>query len=894
MRIESVTLENFKSHLNSKISFGPGLNLILGPNGSGKSSILQAIGFAFFGIKADVQRLSQLITDDGEKIFSRIIVEFISNDGIRYKVTKEISADRNSKTYLEDQNGLKIDNLSKVSDKISELLEIRSDEPDRVYRYIITAYQNQIIDIFSQDASRRKPFFNSLFDTEIYKSISEVELRNYAFSLNDKAIKIQSEKDILENELKKGIFLDDEIKKIEDELKTASMEMEKMMAEKITKDEFIKNQDALTGEIKDLQSNQKLVESTSSQIMKNIEKISAEQIEAENAKRVVETFENDHTLYIHLEDEIKKIELKIKDIRKTIDELDVYKTQIRDKSSKMEKMKWAVDSEKETLDLETKRVESGRTEILSQKEKIKKIEREVDEKESKYKTGRLLRDRIKSIMNGGELEKVFEIVESPDHKKDFDETNNRMKLQRSLETSLKEIEARIIETTSKLKELEEAKLTLSNGSCPYLKERCQNIKGDPAGYFDPKIKIMNDAIIRFEDEKTKVENEISTNKKLEERKREIIEKIFEELSGEVDKSFEESSEAKVELKSESAKLIDMEKEIDALVLSIDDHRSAISKNSEFLSRMEKEIEVLSSKISRDEELRNELNDLELSRSALQKKIENVKTGYDLYNQNKKIADKTDRIIAELEEQRAEREKVEKKLLELNAKVESLSKHFDGQKVNSFRLEIESLNKNIKVKDQHIGELKATIRQKYEMKEDLLEKQKILEGINETLKKIEKKRSLSSTLQKLLNDMGSKISETYRRYISSKATENHTMLTNKSDEIRWGEEYDINLIPQSNTKASRPFYLLSGGEQITVSLSMRMGLAEYFSRSKFAIFDEPTVNLDEERRNALSESLPALIKEMDQVIVVTHDSTFKEMAEKVIILKNENGTTIVQE
>jgi exonuclease SbcC len=91
MKIKSVKLENFKSHVNSYISFSPGLNLIIGPNGSGKSSILQAIGLGFFGITNKVN-LSKFITNDVKNDGSTIKIEFDDGDGMNYTLTREISS----------------------------------------------------------------------------------------------------------------------------------------------------------------------------------------------------------------------------------------------------------------------------------------------------------------------------------------------------------------------------------------------------------------------------------------------------------------------------------------------------------------------------------------------------------------------------------------------------------------------------------------------------------------------------------------------------------------------------------------------------------------------------------------------------------------------------------
>ena len=47
--LQSVELENFLSHKNTKLTFDKGVTVFVGPNGAGKSSIIDAITFALFG-----------------------------------------------------------------------------------------------------------------------------------------------------------------------------------------------------------------------------------------------------------------------------------------------------------------------------------------------------------------------------------------------------------------------------------------------------------------------------------------------------------------------------------------------------------------------------------------------------------------------------------------------------------------------------------------------------------------------------------------------------------------------------------------------------------------------------------------------------------------------------
>ena len=49
MRVESIELENIRSHTKTQIDFQRGFNCLVGGVGWGKSSVLYAIDFALFG-----------------------------------------------------------------------------------------------------------------------------------------------------------------------------------------------------------------------------------------------------------------------------------------------------------------------------------------------------------------------------------------------------------------------------------------------------------------------------------------------------------------------------------------------------------------------------------------------------------------------------------------------------------------------------------------------------------------------------------------------------------------------------------------------------------------------------------------------------------------------------
>ena len=72
--------------------------------------------------------------------------------------------------------------------------------------------------------------------------------------------------------------------------------------------------------------------------------------------------------------------------------------------------------------------------------------------------------------------------------------------------------------------------------------------------------------------------------------------------------------------------------------------------------------------------------------------------------------------------------------------------------------------------------------------------------------------------------------------------------------------------------------LSGGQKKRAALAKTL-----VEPAEVLILDEPTNNLDTERKKLLAEYMGEILNNLEQSIIVTHDDTFREMAEKIIEL-----------
>jgi exonuclease SbcC len=138
-------------------------------------------------------------------------------------------------------------------------------------------------------------------------------------------------------------------------------------------------------------------------------------------------------------------------------------------------------------------------------------------------------------------------------------------------------------------------------------------------------------------------------------------------------------------------------------------------------------------------------------------------------------------------------------------------------------------------------------------------------------------------------------------ISQKASEYLEKLNTKIQRISLSEKTrDVNISCYSRN-TTLDLESLSGGEQVSVALALRLGMSHLLGASNlnFMILDEPTAHLDSERRKSLVNVLSQLtsLKEDDssmQFIIITHDAEIFDDSSVENIYKfesNPNGTVI---
>jgi exonuclease SbcC len=136
------------------------------------------------------------------------------------------------------------------------------------------------------------------------------------------------------------------------------------------------------------------------------------------------------------------------------------------------------------------------------------------------------------------------------------------------------------------------------------------------------------------------------------------------------------------------------------------------------------------------------------------------------------------------------------------------------------------------------------------------------------------------MRETLKKAGPEVTKSYVAHISVEANQLFREITGEAGRtLRWTSDYEI-VVEEGGYE--RSFVNLSGGEQVAAALAVRLALLKQLSDIRVAFFDEPTVNMDAERRENLARQI-GQVTHFDQLFVISHDDTFEETVDHVLVL-----------
>jgi exonuclease SbcC len=284
-----------------------------------------------------------------------------------------------------------------------------------------------------------------------------------------------------------------------------------------------------------------------------------------------------------------------------------------------------------------------------------------------------------------------------------------------------------------------------------------------------------------------------------------------------------------------------------------------------------------------EELKTELSafaslDAELS-AAIQARQQN-ESDYHSFIQNKKISDTLAARQQEFETTEAEIAETETLLAAAKTDLATLEAEYDAE---AHRRTLTDLDQWRERATQLTTQLETSRQQLERLAAQLARLEEVRERMREHLAAKEKAQRLRETadfIRDTLQKAAPYITELHVHSISAEANQLFREITGRFDAtLKWAKDYEITLEEEGR---ERPFLNLSGGEQMAAALAVRLALLKELSEVKIAFFDEPTTNMDEERRQNLAQQI-GRIKDFQQLFVISHDDSFEGFTDQIVTL-----------
>jgi exonuclease SbcC len=283
--------------------------------------------------------------------------------------------------------------------------------------------------------------------------------------------------------------------------------------------------------------------------------------------------------------------------------------------------------------------------------------------------------------------------------------------------------------------------------------------------------------------------------------------------------------------------------------------------------------------------------IELDTQVAQQEIirQQCEAGYSTYLKNIDTA----KLLPEREQayrQAAQKaEQAERDLVAAEQAYREAEAAFDEQELTNIENEVNRLTAELARLAEAMRKLQLEINaleQQIQHAEELLVE---LEAAEKEKQALEELHRMIEQFRKLIREAAPHVLKAMMTGISIEANRIFgEIMGDRSAQLSWQNDYEIILHRQG---ANRTFAQLSGGEQMSAALAVRLALLKKLSSLNIAFFDEPTQNMDELRRTNLAEQIRR-VRGFDQLFVISHDDSFEQGLDSLVRLRKMDGQTRV--
>ena len=880
MHITRIELENIKSHVESSFEFPRGTTAITGENGAGKTTIIEAVGWTLFDV-LDYKK-EEFLRRGAKRGTVRVTFES-SLDERQYTVYRDTATgynvyDPQLKTRLADKK-------EEVSRFLWQHLGVEpGTDLDSLFRRAIGVPQGTFTAIFLDTPAERKRAFDKLLKVEEYRQGAEELLKTARF-IDNQTVTIRERIARAEGEIARVDAVDEEYRTVVAESQDIAARLEEATRSSLEHAREVEQFEKAEAELSTARSTLETHKSEHAKLhlVRTQQEILLQQSRDAAAKldEVRAEFER-HTAAV----------LRIKDLERER----VTRDNLRADLAKVEAALVNVRAEQKYSQEALERATRAKAEIADLKRKAEEQER----LESKLAKLRDAAARSRSI--GEQVQRIDERLERlrESYRENSKQLSHAIEMTRRVD-GLADLEKRDAEIVRELASLRAAlerderfQREIKDGLCPILSQRCLNLKEGETleDFVTSQFSELRSKIVVLETDHAQVAVELKTSREAEKflGQLEMLQSREKEIKDEGTRLREE----RAGLQKESDELRTTETELsktEASLKALDNPKAKINV-LEAEARLETEVRrkltAIESNLERLESDRQILNEqLELHEDLDAQWAEQIAIrdstadANRTYLANESMASLIGERETRLAAAASEIVGIEKLVADAQEAFSAAERGYDRDKHVSARSALVDLQK----KEAELNAMRDAARRR----EALLEAEFArLSAIRESLKdevrerdRLEKMGELTTFIRDTLKEAAPLVARNYVFHVSAEANTMFREITGNAEHtLKWGEDYGIVL---EEGGYERPFSSLSGGEQMAAAISVRLALLKQLTDIRIAFFDEPTTNMDAERRENLAQQL-SQIKHFDQLFVISHDDTFEGYVDNVVTVE----------
>ena len=886
MHITKIELEDIKSHQAATFKFGRGTTAITGANGAGKTTIIEAVAWTLFDL------LDYKKDDFVRRGARRGVVNVTFESGLD---TREYRVYRDTGTgYYVYDVALK----NRIADKKEEVTRFlwqhlgveAGTDLESLFRRAIGVPQGTFTAIFLETAAERKKAFDKLLKVEEYREGADKLLATSRY-IEMQIVAAREKIARAEGELARFETVEAEHKIYAAQAAEFSAKLAALESEIAEKSASVKNFDEIEKQVNELKTVFEKMNTEKIRAEITLEQKSGELNQARNAAEKIETVRADYEKHLAALGKLKEFERE----RNERDKLNQEK-------SKIENAQINVQSEQRRFRENLEKSLNARleTEVLTPKiAEQATLEKQIETLRNTLANARAKESLIKSLDD-----KINRLRESyKANQTNIREAEAKAAFAADYETLHKrdsDITQKVARLRARLEHDEQFQATVKNGVCPILSQQCLNLKtGETLETFLKsqfvELKSEISAYQKAQIENTTAlnvvrdaEKSLATLETLRSREREISDegKRLKEEKETLENGAADFSAAQTALTEIEAKLKALENPR-AKIQMLATEAKRETEFREKLTEIEKNLERLESDYRITVEKSESYKDLDANWARYSGERDATANAHREFLTNENLA----KMLPERETNFAEATTKITVLREDSAKAEteyeSANRNYDRERHSAERFVLAETERRQTETRTNLENVERRETQLAAELKNLTEIRRAMQSEFQEKERLEKVGEATIFIRETLKEAAPRVAKNYVFHVSMEANQMFREISGNAERtLKWTEDYGIVL---EENGYERPFVNLSGGEQMAAALSVRLALLKQLSDVRLAFFDEPTTNMDAERRERLAEQISHITQKrtFDQLFVISHDDTFDEYADNVInVSENE--------